>query len=502
MLDFTIVRDQNAKKTNMELLATTKEAIGKCLNAHLCRHMKYARMGRINKNEQCSVYELTNLYNALSSPLSFADGVGMQGVWDLVSYSEDGIVTTDIPDGWVTLVIGETQMLPNLGSDGLWANYTQVDFNTITQDNLVDGYTITIVYNADGSLTATWTNPNTGYAYILIFERVIEEAKDCCVTREDIIAAYCHVINYCGCTPVAHGEFPDLPDLPQECTCADGITFWMPYDWDVVPTIYLGLFFAYSSTVRNHCVFTALINGAIITLSYNETLLQWEITHPELGLLAASPDLIGSAWTVNNWGGEAPTDLGISECGSTVANLCVSVITVDGSVQHTFYPTRYADTLLIAGYGAFSGGTLVPTVAGPDYWLLTVLDINGDYCLAANDKIYMTLDAAPLGTHVDACHRSIIIATGVCTELTACQLLYVQSAQKLGVEDGLHEIELAVTGGTAPYTYEWFSDVLMTVPVGTGTDTLSNLSCGNQRWFRVTDSLGCTFEDSRTIICT
>ena len=496
MLDFTIVRDQNAKRTNMELLARTKEAIGKCLNAHLCRHMKYARIGRINKNEQCSVYELTNLYNALSSPLSFADGVGMQGSWDLLSYSENGIVTTDVPDGYVTLIINETQLLPNLASDGKWTTYTQVDFNTITTYNSETDFTITIVYNSDGTLTASWTNKEI--TYILIFERILEEAKDCCVTREDIIAAYCHVINYCGCTPIANGEFPNFPE-PPECSCADGITFSFPYSTDSDVLLYYSLYLSYRETVRDHCVFTFGEGEQEITLSYNETLSQWEVSYAE-GIFATSPDLIGTEWVVN-YGDGIWEIFGITECGNTLDTLCISVITEHGSVNHEFFPLRDATTLLTVAYGGLGNGELFTVDAISDYWVLEVLDIDGNDCLAAEHKIYAPIDVPPLGTYIDPCHRKIIISNGPCTELTACQLLYVKSAQKLEKEDGMHSIELEVYGGTPPYTFQWYSDAGMTVLVA-NTSTIGSLSCGDQRWFRVTDSDGCTFEDSRTIICT
>jgi hypothetical protein len=264
--------------------------------------------------------------------------------------------------------------------------------------------------------------------------------------------------------------------------------------------LYLGLYFSYSDTVRGYCVFTYKTEKGVATLSYNETLSQWELSEPE-GVIGTSPDLIGTEWVVNYGDGDW-TISGITECGNTLETLCISVITEDGSIKHEFFPLRDATTLLTVAYGGLGDGELYAVDAISDYWVLEVLDITGNDCLASVHKIYAPIDEPPLGTYIDACHRKIIISNGPCTELTACDLFYVQSAQKLGeLKMGPHSIELAVTGGTGPYTYEWFSDAGMTVLVAT-TSTIGSLSCGNQRWFRVTDSLGCTFEDSRSIICT
>lgn len=327
-----------------------------------------------------------------------------------------------------------------------------------------------------------------------------EGQPTCCVSRAQLISIYCYVYSYCNCKGLVSAPYPEFPDVDERCGCDDGITLMFPFDWDGDDVLYAGIFFASIGSVDGHCAFSVTIQESEIIISYNTAESRWELNEGATNMGYAA-SLYSTEWLVKlDAGAEHVT--GSVVCGNPVPGICVSVITADGIRQSNAHPTFYAPNFVNpVGYTAFGTvATLSFTTTPYNGWIFSGQDVNGDLCEGEQDKLGGTLTAFPYGTHVDFCGRKVVLRSGPCGELSACDSLYAASTTKFGGEDGAHEVSLDIEGGTAPYTVEWFSDAEHTDSIGTGNGYLGAY-CGTTYYFVVTDTNGCEFAWRHTLLC-
>jgi hypothetical protein len=322
----------------------------------------------------------------------------------------------------------------------------------------------------------------------------------CCVSREQLISIYCYVYSYCNCKGMLSEAYPEFPAVDERCGCDDGITLMFPYDWDGDDVLYAGIYFASVASVDGHCAFSVTIQESELVISYNDAESRWELNEGATNM-GYSSSLYSNEWQVKlDAGAELVT--GSVVCGNTVPGMCIAVITDDGIRQSNAHPTFLApDFTNPVGYTVFGEATNLNFTTSPyNGWIFSGLDANGDPCEGEQDKLGGTLTSFPYGSHVDFCDRKVVFQSGPCTELSPCNSLYAAATPKLNAENGTHEIALAASGGTAPYTAEWFSDAGHTTSIATGMG-FNAAYCGTTYYFVVTDANGCEFAWSHTLLC-